>query len=803
MQYGHFDLKNREYVITNPKTPVKWINYIGTLSFGGFVDHTGGQLICKDDPSLNRITKYIQQMPSSDFKGSTLYLRIKNRDSSYRVFSPFFVPTLDQYDLYECHVGLGYTKIISEFYNIHTEATFFVPRGKDCVIWDLKITNKGAAEQEIDVVPVIEYTHPEAFKQFNNADWVPQTMRSVLREEADGRKVLIQYPFMYRDRRINYYTSNLPVSSYDTDRKVFLGDNEYGSWANPLSLHQEELSNSVALRGDNIAALMHHLGKMGTGKTGRVIVQLGQSKSIEKALPVMAEFLEENKIDECLDEMERYWEEFFSVVQVETPDVSMNNMLNLFNQYQCHTTFNWSRYLSYYQLGLGNRGIGFRDSSQDVMGVIDKIPEDARVLMKKLLSVQKTDGSAMHLFFPLSMEGSIGEAGELGRPDYYGDDHLWIILAVVLYLKETGNFEFLKEKIPYYDKTQDGKPLEDGNVLDHMKRGLEFTRKNTGVHGLPLLGYADWNDCVNLRKGAESAFIANLYGKALLEMMDLCNAIGDTNSADEYRTYYEDTKNKFNEHMWDGEWYRRYFDFDGTPLGTRENTSGQIYANGQSWPIISGFATPERAEQAMESLNRLLNTENGIKLSYPGYNGWNIDIGGITSYPPGAKENGGIFLHANPWAMIAETILGNGNRAFQYYNQINPAAKNDIIEQYECEPYVYAQNILGNEHPQFGLGRNSWLSGTASWAYQAGIKYILGILPTFEGLQINPCIPSSWDGFKVKRKFRKSTYRIEVKNPAHVCTGIKSVTCDGKKIEGNILPLFTDSGEHKVLVEMG
>jgi cellobiose phosphorylase len=450
------------------------------------------------------------------------------------------------------------------------------------------------------------------------------------------------------------------------------------------------------------------------------------------------------------------------------------------------------------------RGIGFRDSSQDVLGVLIQMPGEARALIEQLLHVQKRDGSAMHQFNPITMVANEGDSREMeDRPKYYGDDHLWIVLAIAAYLKETGDFAFLQKVIPYYEKDRDGRPLESGTVLDHVRRGIAFTWDNTGQHGLPLLGFADWNDTVNLRAGAESLFVANLFGKALVEMIELARHRGDEETGALYSEYYETMKQRVNEHAWDGTWYVRYFDADGKPIGSRQNKKGQIYANGQSWPVISGFATPERASMALESVYKKLNTSKGIKLSTPGYDGYDSEKGGITTYPPGAKENGGIFLHTNPWVIIAETIVGNGERAFEYYRQINPAAKNDVIDEYECEPYVYAQNLLGDEHPQFGLARNSWLTGTASWAYQAGTQYILGIRPTYEGLQISPCIPREWDGFRVTREFRGAVYEIKVKNPAHVCTGVKSVQVDGRDITGNVVPILGDGRTHRVEVAMG
>jgi cellobiose phosphorylase len=815
MNFGYFDDKKREYVITNPRTPAKWINYIGTLAFGGFVDHTGGALICAQDPALNRITKYITQFPASAFNGETLYLRARtltstsspskgkgSRRAAYRVFSPFFVPTLDQYDRYECHVGLGYTRIVSEFYGLRAEVTIFVPIGEKREIRDIKITNVSKKPVEVDAIPVVEYTHPDALKQLTNADWVPQTMQSKALEH-DGRTILIQYPFMLRDIQVNYFTSNLPASSFETERQKFLGENGYGTWGSPLGLQSPELTSTEALRGDNLAALLHHLGVLQPGKAKRLITQLGQVDHIETALDAIAKYRQAKEVDRALAEIKAFWDEYLLKLQCTTPDADFNRMINVHNARQCYITKQWSRYLSLYQLGYGVRGIGTRDSSQDVMAVLASVPAEGKVLIKQLLSVQRRDGSAYHQFNPLTMIASEGDSLEReDRPHYYSDDHLWSVLAVGAYLKETGDLTFLEEVIPFYEKDKQEQPLESGTVLDHVRRAIEFTHGDVGQHGLPRLGFADWNDTINLAAGAESLFSANLYGRALQEMIALCEHLDDADAAQKYAAYYDDMKTRVNEHAWDGEWYVGYFDHDGMPLGSKRNQYGQIQLNGQTWAVLSGFATPGRAELALDSAHRLLNTSKGIKLSWPGFNGFDPAYGGVTTYPPGAKENGGIFLHTNPWAVIANAIAGNGDRAYEYYRQINPAAKNDRIDEFEVEPYVYPQNMLGDEHPQFGLGRNSWLSGTAAWMYQAGTQYILGLRPTYHGLLIDPCIPRDWKSFTVARQVRGATYVIEVHNPDRVCKGVKSITVDGQAVAGSVVP-YEAGGTHQVIVVMG
>ncbi len=803
MRCGRFEDSAREYVITDPCTPTKWINYMGTLAFGGFIDHTGGALLCKGDPATNRITRYISLQPAGDFRGTTLFLRVRE-PGGWKTLSPFFVPGLARLDSFQCRVGLGYTRIVSELDGIRTDATFFVPLEDTRLIWDVRILNIGKISREVDAIPVVEYSHFDALKQLTNADWVPQTMQSRSLLSENGRRVLFQYAFMMRETQVNFLASNLPSSSFETDRRHFLGRNEYGTWASPRSLEEEELGCHEALRGDNIGALLHHLGVLAPGQERRLVVQLGQDAHIESAMTGIGLFQDAHAVDNAFARLSESWQARLSCMQVETPEPAANRMLNVHNPRQCHTTFQWSRYLSLYQTGYGARGIGFRDSSQDAMGVLASVPDQAASLLRTLLGVQKREGFAMHQLNPATREGSMGDAMERDdRPHYYSDDHLWSILAVAELLKETGDRSFLDEVIPFYDRHRDGSHVESATVLDHLRRGIEFTRSNVGAHGIPLLGFADWNDTINLPTGAESMFTANLYGKALQELAAMARWRGEPAEAEKYDAWHAEMKERFLRHAWDGQWWIRYIDWDGTPLGSHVNEKGQIYINGQSWPVLSGFATEDKARTSMESLRRMLNTSCGIKISTPSFNGFDPRKGGISTYPPGAKENSGIFLHTNPWVIIAETMLGNGDRAYEYYRQIDPSEKNDSIERFECEPYVYPQNILGDEHPMFGLARNSWLSGTASWVYQAATKHILGLLPTYSGLTVNPCIPSGWDGFSAVRGYRGAAYQVTVRNPSHVCRGVASMIVDGRKVEGNLLPVFGDGKKHDVEVTLG
>nr|MDA3845164.1 glycosyl transferase [Vallitaleaceae bacterium] len=535
-----------------------------------------------------------------------------------------------------------------------------------------------------------------------------------------------------------------------------------------------------------------------------LITQLGQYANYEAELKEIHSYRDTSKVDLAFKELKQHWESYLVKYQIKTPDKNFDTMVNIHNPKQSLTTKNLSRFLSLYQLGLGARGIGFRGTPQDLIGVMGLCHAETTDMMSKLLSTQRMDGSAMHQFFPLTMEATNGDSSEMeDRYDFYGDDHLWIIQTIAEYIKESADFDFLNKVVPYYEKDQHEQPKDEGTVFDHMCRAIEFTRSHVGSHGIPLLGFADWNDTVNLPMGAESIFNADLYGKALIELIALCQFQDKSDFVEKFQGYYDDMKKSVNEHLWDGDWYIRYFDHKGVPLGSKINQYGSIFTNAQSWTVFSGFATDERATRALESVNEKLNTAKGIKLSFPGFNGYDPEKGGVSTYPPGAKENGGIFLHSNPWVIIAETMLGHGDLAYEYYNQINPITKNDIIDEFEVEPYVYPQNILGDEHPQFGLGRNSWLSGTASWAYQASTKYIMGIRADYDGLVIDPCVPRKWDRFEITKHFRGATYQITVYNPKQVSKGIEKMIIDGIDYTGNKVPVFNDGKVHRIEAFMG
>jgi cellobiose phosphorylase len=795
--FGYYDDAAREYVVTDPRTPTKWVNYLGTLDFGGFVDQTGGLNICKKDPANNRITAYKIDTPQNAVRGNTLYIRLKNADGTYSVLSPFFTPTLTPCDKFECRMGLGYNRWLVQMNGLEVDIKMFIPAGASQVVTDVKVRNLSAVQNaEVDVIPLVEFSHPDALKNLTNADWVPQTMKG----KATGN-VITQYPHMAEGKRANFLTANRPMDSFTTDRNKFLGDHGYGTHSQPEALTEDHLDNYQALRADNgnsIAAILYRLGAVAQGQEARIIIQLGQNTSVEAASDSLARFQDPEKVDAAFKDLNDTWRAYLDHLRdVETPDPALNKIVNTLGPRQNHATFFWSRYLSLNQLGYGSdRGIGVRDTNQDLLGVLPYMPDKAREMIEKLLSVQRFDGSSMHQFNPLTMKASIGEGHAGSEQDFYSDDHLWNVLSVVEYVKETGDTAFLDKLIGYYDEGTDER--RSGTVLEHLHRALAFTRGNLGQHGLPMLGWADWNDAFNM-EGAESVFSACLYGKALLEMQELMEVLGDVKSAQGYAEDYDRIKKNVNKAAWDGDWYVSYIEKDGKPVGSKQNQEGQIYLYTQAWAVISGFASPERAARAMKSVQEKLDTKHGIKIMTPAYQQTQPGIGAST-YTPGLKENGGIFLHPNPWAAIAETMLGHGERAMQIIDRINPLKKD--TKTYECQPDVFVQNMASDEHPQFGLARNPWLSGTVSWVNQATTKNILGIRPTYQGLMIDPSIPDDWRGYSATRVFRGVACNLRVARGDEAETVL---IVGGKKVEGNVVPTTFLSGKTavEIVVKLG
>jgi cellobiose phosphorylase len=790
MRYGYFDRENHEYIITRPDTPTPWINYLGAGKYGGIVSNTGGGYSFDRDPKNKRILRYRYNSIPADQPGRYVYIR---DDVTGKYWSASWSPTYDKFKSYKCRQGLGYTTIEMEHEQIESSITYFVPDNEQALeLWVLKIKNLSKKPRKLKLFSYCEFSFYDAIKDQTNADWCQQ-----INQATFEHKTIFWTAFM-KTLGYTYFTVNEKIHSFDTDREKYIG--AYRTLANPVCVETGKCSNSLALRGNGVGGLCVEVS-LKAQEEKEIVFILGTAYKPAEALPLIDKY---RKLENCrtaLMELKKRMREYILNFQVKTPDEDLNAMVNTWNQYQCKSTFNWSRFVSMYQLGV-NRGMGFRDTAQDTLGVMHTIPQEAKQTLVKLLKIQYREGYAAHQYYPLTGEVEVGDAAEGTKKaaKWYSDDHLWIILAVCAYLKETGDLNFLAERIAYLNG-------EEATVFEHLEQAIEYSATHVGRHGLCLLGWADWDDTMNLDTGqgqAESVWTTMQLGVALLEMASLCQAIKKPKLAQQYTNLHKHFAKIINSKAgWDGRWYLRAYTDEGKKLGSHLNEKAKIYLIPQSWAIMAGFASIKRAKLALESAHKYLNTEYGLVLIWPAYTHFDWRIGGTTTYPPGAKENGGIFLQTNPWQTIAQTLMGNGDLAYQYHQQILPSFKNETADLYEVEPYVYCQNILGKEHPRFGLGRNSWLTGAATWAMVAASQHILGIRPDYNGLIIDPCIPKKWKGFEVKRVFRGTTYYITVRNPKQLCKGVKTLTLDGKKIAGNRLPLIKDHKEHHVEVVLG
>ncbi|MCL6591008.1 MAG: glycosyl transferase [Firmicutes bacterium] len=786
MRFGYFDRKAREYVITRWDTPTPWINYIGKGRYGGIISNTGGGYSFDRDPQNRRITRYRYNNLPMDRPGRYIYIK---DPATGEYWNPGFQPVQRKLDNYLCRHGMGYTVLEGEYNGITAQVTYFVPDDKNFEIWLLKVKNLRNVPRKLQVFAYSEFCFWDAIKDQQNVDWVQQINQGRFN---DG--IITWNPHEYQQSlQSAFFTTSAKINSYDTNLEAFIG--KYRCESNPLAVEQGACSNSISYRMNGVGAFCIDVD-LNSKEEQEMVFILGYTDNRTKIKEDIKDYIDPQAAKQALDRLKKYWEDYLDKFTVELPDDELNLFINVWNQYQCKVTFNWSRFVSMYQLGLG-RGMGFRDNAQDILGVMHTIPEEVKQLIVKLLQCQFPDGRAYHLYFPLLGTGDYGDA-PIKKFDWYSDDHLWIILAITDYLKETGDFDFLETKVPYTGKNS------EGTVWEHMVKALEFTHNYRGPHKLALAGRADWNDTLNLDLGngvAESVFTSMLYCRALLDMAGLCDYLGKKDEAVKYQKLYAEMKDVINNTCWDGEWYRRAWDDNGKVLGSKECEYGKIFINSQSWAILGEIAPPEYAQKCLDSVEKHLNTKYGIVKVFPAYPHFDPTKGGITTFPPGAKENGGIFLHTNPWVMIACTMIGDGERAFKYYKQILPIYRNDDAENFEIEPYVYPQNVLGKEHPQFGIGRNSWLTGTASWNFVAVSQYILGIRHDYDRLIVDPCIPSEWKFFKAKRVFRGATYLIEAHNPQGVNKGVKKIMVDGK--ETDKIPVYPAGTTHQIVVVMG
>ncbi len=810
MRFGHFDDLKREYVITNPKTPWPWINYLGNDDFFSLVSNTGGGYSFFKDPRYRRITRFRYNNVPIDDNGKYFY--IKEKDT---VWSPGWKPVKTELDNYECRHGLGYTKISGIKNNLRAETTYFVPLGKSAEVHFVKLKNLSSATKKFKLFSFVEWN------LWNALDDMTNFQRNYSIGEVEVNNSTIYHKTEYRERRNHYafYTVNSKIDGFDTDRESFVG--LYNTYADPDVVHEGKSKNTEAHGWSPIASHMFEI-ELAADEEKELVFVLGyvenpdeekwESKKVInkiRAKELIAQLDTSEKINTELKKLDDYWTDLLSNYSVQSHDEKLDRMVNIWNQYQNMVTFNMSRSASYFESGIG-RGMGFRDSNQDLIGFVHLIPEKAKERILDLAATQLEDGGAYHQYQPLTKKGNSDIGGN------FNDDPLWLILSTTLYIKETGDFSILQEMVPYDNDESLAQPL-----LDHLNRSFLHVINNLGPHGLPLIGRADWNDCLNLncfstnpddsfqttenKSGgvAESLMIAGMFILYGNDYADLLNQLGRKDEAKNVLAEVDKMNNVIAEHGWDGEWFMRAYDFFGKKIGSKENEEGKIFIESNGFCTMANVGSEKGWPQvALDSVKKHLNCEFGIVLNNPPYSGYDLSKGEITSYPEGYKENAGIFCHNNPWIMIGEAIAGNGDQAFEYYSKICPSYLEEISDLHKTEPFVYSQMIAGKDAWKPGEAKNSWLTGTAAWNFFAISQYILGIQPEYDGLVVNPCIPKDWDGFKITRKFRGTTFNIEVKNPNKISKGVKTLLVDGVEIEGNKIPVQAGN-ICKVIVTLG
>jgi cellobiose phosphorylase len=784
-RYGYFDENTGEYVITRPDTPTPWMNYLGEGRYGGIISNTAGGYSFDRDPKNRRVTRYRYNAIPVDQPGRYVYLR----DQESRTYwSPTWQPIPGRKLAgYECRHGPGYTRIKSRYQGIRAELLYFVPPSltsnsshresgeATCELWVLHLRNDSRRPRQLRSFSYAEFSNWNAEADLNNLDWGQHILHSRVEEG------IIYMDTTFRPTT-TFFASSVPTLGFETDREVFVGS--YRDLSNPIVVENGIPYNSQARRGNNVGVLVHEFS-LKPGEEKEIVYILGVTEKPKQVSRVVARYRQAEIVRAAFVALKADWDAYLGKFQVMTPDAEMNAMLNVWNQVQCRATLFWSRFASAYETGLG-RGMGTRDSAQDTLAAVQNAPARVRQNLSTLWKLQFVDGHTWHQVFPLTGEGGVGLAAEYPeRPQWFCDDHLWLLLAVCAYLRETGDFSYLEERLPNADGGQD-------SVWGHIQRAVNFTLAHRGPQGLPRLGFSDWDDTMNLDHGsgkAESVMAAQQFCRVMLDLADLCDHIGKDEDARRFRRLKEEFTEIINQVAWTGKWYTRAFDDEGKPIGVKSEAYHKIGLNTQTWAVIGECASEERARQAMHSAHERLNSSFGLALLAPAYTHGNSRVGGTTTYPPGAKENGGIFCHTNTWAIIAAARLGWNELAYQYYQQIMPLRRSDN-DVFKVEPYVYCGNICGPEHPQFGYGRNAWLSGTASWVYVAGTQWILGIRPTYSGLQVNPRIPQEWTGFSARRIFRDVTYKLSVVRAGSGNT--IALTVGGRPIEGDIVPFPKD-----------
>ena len=811
MKFGYFDDANREYVITTPRTPLPWINYLGCKEFFTLISNTCGGYTFYKDAKLLRMTRYRYNDVPNDINGKYFYIK-----EGGTVWNPGWKPTQTELDSYECRHGIGYSRFTGAKNKLEASVLTFIPMDDNCEISQVKLTNQSDSEKTVSLFSYVEWC------LWNADDDSRNFQRNLNTGEVEVVDSTIYHKTEYRERRNHYavYSVNTPVDGFDTSRDAFLG--AYRGAANPEVVEKGKTTNSIASGWSPIASHQINMTlKPGESKTFVFVLGYIENPEDQKweapgiinkkpAEDMLSKYKTDADVDKAFAQLNAYWNELLSKYTVKSSNDKVDRMVNIWNQYQCMVTFNMSRSASYYESGIG-RGMGFRDSCQDLLGFVHLIPDRARERIIDIASTQFQDGSAYHQYQPLTKKGN----SDIGSG--FNDDPLWLIAGTSAYVRESGDTSILTEQVPFDNDMSKAQPL-----MAHLKRSFDYIVNHKGPHALPLIGRADWNDCLNLNcfsehpgesfqtfgpsEGpvAESVFIAGMFVKYGEEYAQLCELMGDQKEADYARAEVQKMYDAVLKDGWDGDWFVRAYDAYGQKIGSKECEEGQIYIESNGFCPLAGIGVKEGlAEKALDSVKEKLDTKYGVMILQPAYTKYHLELGEISSYPPGYKENAGIFCHNNPWVSIAETVIGRGDRAFEIYQKTCPAYVEEFSEIHRTEPYVYSQMVAGADARTHGEAKNSWLTGTAAWTFVNVSQHILGVYPTHKGLSIDPCVPKGFGDFTLTRKFREGTYNIKVVNPDNVEKGVKSLTVDGQAVEGCVIPYEKGKTNYDVVVTMG
>ena len=777
-KYYNFHDEEKEITFQRYDTPTPWMNYLSNGTFHTMISQAGGGVAFYKSPQIWRINHYRFFHLPTDRSG--FYTYIKDEDSFW---CPTNEPCKTKPDQWSSTHGMGYTRFEAMRNNISARTTYFVGDFENCLIWNMKLENHSDENKTLTIFPFVELGMMEFMRELQWQCYNKHQLSVYPLEDALVYHYGVEMQPKPEETPLVYFATNAKVSAYDCDRDEFVGS--YRSEENPINVQMGKCTNSSLAGGDPCFAFQVDVA-LAPGEEKTLNFFLGTAMTEEEIKKSVAHCKEEDFVEKSFNKLKQTWTHYLDLFRCEIPDKDAERMVNIWNPYQAHRNFLFSRNISYYATGTF-RGVGFRDTAQDILAIVPFDTSMAKEKVKLLLGQQYQDGHVNHYFFP--------NEGWDPVTRIHSDNHLWIIMAVYAIIIETGCTDFLKEVVPFYDGGED-------TIYNHLKKSIEFTLNNLGERGFPLMLSSDWNDMLYkvCREGkGESIMVSMQLGVVSVQMDEMANLLGESST---YLDIFERQKELINTLAWDGEWFRRGTMDTGRYIGSKEEPQAKIWLNTQTWAVISGMADQDKAMQAMDSVHEHLDTELGIKKIHPSMDDYPNKEDPLTHYNKGCGENGSVFCHANTWAIIAECLLGRGDRAYKYYHQLLPmiAQEKAGAWRYKAEPYVYCSNLFGPESDKFGLANVSWLTGTAAWMYVAVTQFILGIKASWKGLTINPCIPSSWNGFKVTRTFRGCVYDIEVINDSKNSQGRKELWVDGKMIEGNVVPFYNGVSKSKVKV---